>query len=273
MRLVLISTWRSPATGARRPSQWLRRGPARERLVVAGARIADLRGQPADRLQVVRKHIHAGLDHRGDGREVAGEVGRQRLDGRAGIASLDRADAGGVVPRPAVRQVVPVDGREDHVLEAHQLHGTGGVVRLLRVEPAPGIARVDGTEAARPRAHVAHEHDRGRAGVPALADVRDTWTPRRPWRAGARAPCAARRRSGRRTPGGPAASPACARCRPGRRPERCLMPLRMAVKPAAVVYFAPLSMGMPLNEVMASFSHGLGVSWHVAVDDAPGANG
>ena len=74
--------------------------------------------------------------------------------------------------RAAVRQIVAVDRCEDDVLETHERDGPGRILDLLRVEPAPGIARVDGAEAARARADRAHEHDRRRAVHPALADVR-----------------------------------------------------------------------------------------------------
>ena len=43
--------------------------------------------------------------------------------------------------------------------------------RLVGIEPAARIAGIDGAEAAGARAHRAHQHDGGGAGVPALADV------------------------------------------------------------------------------------------------------
>ena len=46
------------------------------------------------------------------------------------------------------------------------------VLGLFGVEPAARIARVDRAETAGARAHGAHQHDGGGAGVPALADVR-----------------------------------------------------------------------------------------------------
>src|SRR5690606_36972447 len=104
--------------------------------------------------------------------ETAREVRRQRLDGRLGAARLDRADAGRVVAGAAVGQIVAVDGRQHDVFQAHELDGARRVLDLVRVEPAARVARVDGAELTRARADLAHEHDRGRAVRPALADVR-----------------------------------------------------------------------------------------------------
>jgi hypothetical protein len=72
----------------------------------------------------------------------------------------------------AVRQVVAVDGSQHDVFEVHQLDRAGRVLDLLGVEPAARVTRVDGAKLTRARANGAHEHQRGRAVVPALADVR-----------------------------------------------------------------------------------------------------
>ena len=100
------------------------------------------------------------------------EIGRERLDGSARVEPLDLTHAGCKVRRATIRQVVAIDRRQHDVLEAHQLHGARGVGGFVGVEPAARVAGVDGAETAGARAHLAHQHDRRGARVPALADVR-----------------------------------------------------------------------------------------------------
>ena len=143
-----------------------------ERLPVTGTRVAHLARQPLDGLEILREHVDAGVDDGRDVGELAGEIRRQRLDGRLRAARLDRADAIGVMARAAVGQVVAIDGRQHDVAKAHELDGARRVRDFVGIEPAARIARVDGAELARARADLAHQHDRRRAVVPALADVR-----------------------------------------------------------------------------------------------------
>ncbi len=70
----------------------------------------------------------------------------------------------------AVGQVVAADAGDHDVLEAHDGYRLGHAARLVVVVPV-GTAGLDGAEAAGPRAGVAQDHDRGRALLPALADV------------------------------------------------------------------------------------------------------
>ena len=158
----------------------------------------------------------------------------------AGRALLDRADAVRVVLRAAVRQVVAIHRREHDVLEAHELDGVRDVLRLLGIEPAARVAGIHRAEAAGARAHRAHQHDGGRAGVPALADVRalrflaDRGEPM----------LAHDALHGRETFAAPAPSRAArGACASGRKRPRhglALMPSRIAVKPCGVTYFSPL---------------------------------
>jgi hypothetical protein len=87
----------------------------RQRLLVARARIAHRMCQSAHCLDVLRKHLDAGIDHRLDVRAYAAEVRRQRLDGGGWIAALDRGDAGRVMRRAPIGQIVAVDRGEHHV--------------------------------------------------------------------------------------------------------------------------------------------------------------
>ena len=144
MRLDFVSTFGAMA---------LREREHVERLPVAGARVADLAREALDGLEILREHVEAGVDDRRDVGEVAGEVRRQRLDGRLRAARLDRADAVGVVARAAVGQIVAIDGRQHDVAKAHELDGARRVRDLVGIEPAARVARVDGAELARARAH------------------------------------------------------------------------------------------------------------------------
>ena len=146
-------------------------GQHMERALVAGARIAHRGRQAAHRLEVLREDVRARREDRRHGLRAALEVGRQRLDPGGRGTALDGADAGRVVRRAAIRQIVPIDRREHHVVETHQRHRLGHVGRLVGVQPAARIAGVDGAKPAGAGADAAHEHDGGDAGVPALADV------------------------------------------------------------------------------------------------------
>ena len=80
----------------------------------------------------------------------------------------DDADEG---CRPVVGEVVAVDAGDDRVPESHLGHRArhpGGLERIV-----PGrLAGLDVAEPAAARAGVAEDHERGRAPLPALADVR-----------------------------------------------------------------------------------------------------
>ena len=88
-----------------------------------------------------------------------------------GLVSRIRRDGLGEDPRAAVGQVVARDAGDHDVLEAQRADRLGDPARLVVVEPG-GPAGLDRAEPARPGAGVAEDHDRGRALVPALPDVR-----------------------------------------------------------------------------------------------------
>ncbi len=102
----------------------------------------------------------------------AAEVGHEDLDGAAGDLLAEEADGLGEDRRAAVLPLVAVDGGDDDMLDAHQPGSLGHAARLVPVEVGGGAASLDGAEAARARADVAQDHERGRAGSPALAHVR-----------------------------------------------------------------------------------------------------
>ena len=143
-----------------------------ERLAVTRARVAHRVREALDRLDVLREDLDSGIHDGLDVGKHALEVRRQRFDRGRGIRRLDRAHAGREMRGAAVRQVVAIHRGQHDVAEAHQRNRARGVRGLVGVEPAARIAGVHRAEAAGARAHRAHEEERRRAGIPALADVR-----------------------------------------------------------------------------------------------------
>ena len=89
----------------------------------------------------------------------------------AGAGGPDAPDRLGEDGRPAVGQVVAGDRGDHHVVEVEGRHGLGHPARLVGVEPGRP-AGPDGAEPAGAGAGLAQDHDRGRALVPALPEVR-----------------------------------------------------------------------------------------------------
>ncbi len=128
-------------------------------------------GQPANRFDVLCEHFDAGVHHGVNGVQAAGKIRGQGLDRRVRIAALYGTHAGCVMAGTPVRQIIPINGCQHHILQPHELHGTGRMLRLVRIQPAARIARVHRTELARPGADGTHQHQRRRAVVPALTDI------------------------------------------------------------------------------------------------------
>src|SRR6185312_2971124 len=168
----LTQTQHQAALGQYRRHVLLRMREHSQRLLVPGARISHRMGEASHGLDVLRKDIESGVDDRLDVFEHSPEVRRQCFNSGRRIASLDRTDAGSVVAGAAVRQIVAIDRGKHDVFELHQLDAAGSVLRFVRIEPTTRVAGIDRAEAAGSCADRAHEHDRGGAGVPALADVR-----------------------------------------------------------------------------------------------------
>ncbi len=127
--------------------------------------------EPAHRFQILGKHVDARVHHHVHVLEATREIRGQRFDRRVGIAVLYGPYAGRVVRGAAVRQIVPIYGGQHHVCKAHEFDRAGRVSRLLGIQPAARIARVHGAELAGPGTYRPHQHQRGRAVGPALADV------------------------------------------------------------------------------------------------------
>ena len=102
---------------------------------------------------------------------VALEVAGQHLERHRRACRLDPADGLGPVRGAAVGEIVAIDAGDHGVLELEPAEHLGDAARLVRVG-GQRAAGGDVAEPARPRADVAEDHDRQRAAVPALADVR-----------------------------------------------------------------------------------------------------
>ncbi len=127
--------------------------------------------EPRDRLDVVAEHLRPRVEHGVEGLGRALEIGDEDLDRRARRLSADLADRRGEDLCAAVGELVAVHARHDGVPERHPRDRLAHARRLREVDRAraSGLHRA---EAAGPRACVPQDHERGRAGAPALGHVR-----------------------------------------------------------------------------------------------------
>ena len=140
-----------------------------QRLVVGEGR-ADPLEDARHRLEVVREHLGAGVEHLADELGHGAEVGREDLDAGVGVERVDLADRLGVEAGGAVGPVVAGDAGDGGVAQAHRAHRLGdpaGLVEVERLRPAGG----DVAEVAAPGAGVAADEEGGLAVLPALEDV------------------------------------------------------------------------------------------------------
>lgn len=138
--------------------------------------IPHTRRQLLHRLHVMRIDIQPALRHDLDHLQIARIVARQRLHQHRRRLLLDFHDRLREMVRAAVAQVVAVHGRQDNVAKSPARKRLGRVLGLVRVQGRWRLGRLDGAEAAAPRARVAHQHDGGRRGgflgpAPAVGDV------------------------------------------------------------------------------------------------------
>src|SRR5438105_2440463 len=127
--------------------------------------------EAGDRLGVVVVDVGLRLDDRRHCLQVAGEVGRQHLDGGARAAALDGADGAGKDLGPAVAKVVAVDAGDDRVTQAELGDRLSHAKRLGQVELGRA-ARGDRAEPAGAGADRAQDHEGRGPPVPAVVDVR-----------------------------------------------------------------------------------------------------
>jgi len=82
----------------------------------------------------VREHVRSGVENLPDEALLALEVRDETLDEDGGVPLFDRPDGVGEVARALVGQVVPVDRREDDVVQPDVGDGVGDVLGFLGVE-------------------------------------------------------------------------------------------------------------------------------------------
>ena len=121
---------------------------------------------------VLRENVQTGIHDELHMLFNAIEVGRQCFYRRVRIELFDLAHTFCVVRGTAVGQVVSINRCDDDIFKPHQLYGTRGVSRLIGIQPAFWVARIDGTETTRPCTYRAKHHDRRCPGIPAFADIR-----------------------------------------------------------------------------------------------------
>ena len=102
---------------------------------------------------------------------LAGQVGNQHLNGAIRVEFPHLADSLGKDLRAAIFQVVAGHGRNHGVAQPHLLHRPGHADGFNLVQTR-GTTALNRAEAARAGAGIAQDHERRRARIPALADVR-----------------------------------------------------------------------------------------------------
>ena len=142
-----------------------------QRVEIPRAR-ADRQVKTRHRFEVVIEHIRLRVDHTGFPAILAQEVRRQNLDCGAGRCGADGLDRVHEMHRPTVDQVIAVNRRDHHVLEAHFGNRFGHTARFVLVHTSRRLAGRDVAEAASAGADLAQNHHRGVFLVPALPDIR-----------------------------------------------------------------------------------------------------
>ena len=128
-------------------------------------------GQPLHRLNILRKNLDTRVEQCLDRRPITKEVRRQGLDRSLRIQCFGGTHHIGVMTRAAIGQIITIHRGQHHIFQAHQLDGLCRILRFLRIQPAPGVTRIDRAEPAGACADIAHQHDRGGTCTPALANV------------------------------------------------------------------------------------------------------
>jgi hypothetical protein len=136
----------------------------------------------ADVQRQAGRFIEEALDPRALGTEVlkvtheppatARIADRDAVKVRARFEEPQSETAVGVMLSPAVRQIVAVDRSQNHISKSHDRRCVRRVLDFPGIEPATRITGIDRAELAGAGADGAHEHQRGGAVIPALADVR-----------------------------------------------------------------------------------------------------
>jgi hypothetical protein len=141
-----------------------------ERAVVPRAQ-PDLAVEPRHGLGVMVHHVRSRFEHHVHGRMRALKIRDQNLDPAPGHPLANRANGEREQLRAAVLAIVPVYAGDYGVLEPERSRGLGHTPRLVEIQRQGG-ALPHRAETAPARADVAEDHERRRAVMPALTDVR-----------------------------------------------------------------------------------------------------
>ncbi len=117
------------------------------------------------------QHVGSGIKYRCKGIWVALAVGDEHLNGRSRVGLPDSGDRGRKRRRPAIGKVIAGHGRYHGVRQAHLGHRSRHPPRFRPIQVA-GPTGVDQAEPTRPGAALTVDHERGRAVVPTVEDVR-----------------------------------------------------------------------------------------------------
>jgi hypothetical protein len=127
--------------------------------------------EPRHRFDVVVQDVGPGLKHDAQRRLLALEVWNQDFDLALRAFGVDRPDRFRKVSRAKVRQVIAINRGHHHVRQRHGVHRVREFAGLVRVQ-GQRRAVIDVAVRAGPRTRIAHDHECGRAMMPALADIR-----------------------------------------------------------------------------------------------------
>lgn len=145
-----------------------------ERLLVVSLG-ADAAVEARHGFHVVIVDVGARIEHAGDGVLVATEVRSEDFDFRERERFADFADGFGPVVRAAIGEFVAIDAGDDNVLQIHLASHVGNMGGFSGVEGEFLFRRISfghRTEAATARAEVPEDHERSRAAVEALVNIR-----------------------------------------------------------------------------------------------------
>ena len=128
-----------------------------------------------DGFQIMIEHVRFRRNDNFQSRWIAfDEIGRQDFDRRIGGPLADRADRLSKMLRTAIVHVVPVDRRDDDVVQPQFLHRIRNAPRLEHVQRFGRLAGCDVAERAGTGADLAHDHHGRMALRPAFPDIGTT---------------------------------------------------------------------------------------------------
>mmetsp|Transcript_23260 Transcript_23260/g.65900 ORF Transcript_23260/g.65900 Transcript_23260/m.65900 type:complete len:440 (+) Transcript_23260:59-1378(+) len=145
-------------------------------LPVRGTSVSYQRSQALHRFDIVRVHIQPRGCHSSHQIQIALKVRRQCFHQDVGLLFLQLLHDLAEMLRSLIFQIVPIDARQNDVVQAPFGDGGRDLLRLFGIQRRRRTRRLDGAKPAATSAGITHDHDRGGgrvvfAAAPALADV------------------------------------------------------------------------------------------------------